>query len=134
MAELNQRWGGGRHWRAVPRFALHQHDRIRPIDDASRGGHNGATCMSEKIVLCNSGQPALDARALRDAAEKFRCADQLLRQELETGGEDMPNTFMTVPCDPGDQSVNSTVMYDPSPCSWRFQELWSLMKTARRHG
>ena len=60
--EMNERWGIG-GWRAVPRFALHQEDKIRPIDNARKGRHNEATSASEKLVLCNAAQPVVDARA-----------------------------------------------------------------------
>ena len=67
--EMNRRWGTGK-WHAVPRFALRQGEKIRPIDNAKKGKHNEATSAPEKLVMCNVAQPVIDARALLEAAEE----------------------------------------------------------------
>ena len=87
--------------------------KVRPIDDAHRGGHNDATCASERIALCNAAQPVVDACALVDAAEALGVADELKEQHLQSGGDDMPNTFCTVPCAQEDNMVNIAAIFDP---------------------
>ena len=103
--DFDRSWGIGR-WRAVPRLAPHQRGKLRPIDDARRGGHNDATTIREKIVLCNAAQPTLDTRALAEAAARCGLQQELAEHTLESGGEDMPNAFRTVPCAPEDLDVN----------------------------
>ena len=124
--EMNGRWGLGK-WRAVPRFALHQGEKVRPIDNARKGKHNDATTASDKLVLCNAAQPVIDARALAEAAADLGIASTLANHRLHTGGEDMPNAFRTVPCSTADYDVNIVGIYDPTLKQWRFQEMWALM-------
>ena len=83
--------------------------------------------LQKKIVLCNAAQPVIDARALVEEACTLGLSERLLEHRLESGGEDMPNAYRTVPCAPEDLSVNITAIYDPKVCAWRFQEMWSLM-------
>ena len=96
----------------MPRFALRQGEKVRPIDNAKKGKHNEATSTSEKLVLCNAAQPVVDARALMEAAQDQGIEDELQHHRLQTGGEDMPNAFRTVPCAPDDYMVNVTGIFN----------------------
>ena len=102
-------------------------EKVRPIDNAKKGKHNEATVAAEKLVLCNTAQPVVDARALVEAAQVQGLEDVLQHHRLQTGGEDMPNAFRTVPCAPEDYMVNVTGIFHPETGEWKFQELWALM-------
>ena len=53
-AQLDRRFGAGQ-WRPLPRHAVYQANKARPIDDGRRAGHNQAALLSETIV-CQTGE------------------------------------------------------------------------------
>ena len=65
----------------------------RPIDDGRRFGHNSASGFTETIEWCSAFQPVVPARALTQQAMLQGAKEQLSRQTLETGGEDMPEAY-----------------------------------------
>ena len=92
-AEADTKWGVGQ-WLPMPRFeTIQASGKHRPIDDGRRFGHNSASGFTETIECCSAFQPVVHAHALTQQAMLQGAKEQLSRQTLETGGEDMPEAY-----------------------------------------
>ena len=101
-AVMDQVFGRGRYT-ALPYFVVVQAcGKKRRIDNAKAQGANAATRYTEKFGLANAFAPAAGARALRRAVYKLGLDDETaeLVLHLESGGEDMPDAFRSIPIVP----------------------------------
>ena len=93
--EADSKRGAGQ-WLPMPRFETTQASgKHRPIDDGKRFGHNSASGFTETIECCSAFQPVVHVRALAQQAILQDVDASSFQQNLETGGEDMPEAYRT---------------------------------------
>ena len=93
--EADSKWGAGQ-WLPMPRFeTIQASGKHRPIDDGKRFGHNSASGFTETIECCSAFQPVVHVRALAQQAILQDVDASSFQQNLETGGEDMPEAYRT---------------------------------------
>ena len=94
--EADLKWGAGQRL-PMPRFETVQASgKHRPIDDGRWFGHNSASGFTETVECCSAFQPVFHARALAQQAVLQGAEVKLSQQELETGGGDMPEAYMSL--------------------------------------
>ncbi len=112
LQEMNERWGEGQ-WRPLPRFLVVQgNGKKRACDDGLRAGHNEATVVLDKLVLCSASQPGICAKALLAAATSIGAdlaAENIL---VESGTDDLPDAYRHVPVDPEQLNMHVVAVYD----------------------
>ena len=117
---------GEHRWAPVPAFPHVQPcGKIRRIDNAKRGGHNKATRLYEKIHLCNAFAPGVAAKLL---CQEF-CRNNLpyWDYKLETGTEDLPDAYRSLPCTEQDLAVNIVAVREPETHKWHFVQMFALL-------
>eukprot|EP00972_Heterocapsa_arctica_P100489 14817513-Heterocapsa_arctica.AAC.1 len=65
----------------------------RPMDNGARFGQNEASGFHETIECCTAVQPAVQPRALMTQAQKQGRLAEPQAEDIETGGEDMPEAY-----------------------------------------
>ena len=94
-------------WSPIPSFCITQADgKQRRIDNGRSGGQNSATAYTETARLCSAFQPGLHAKLLFGAAASAGMSDEMGQMHVVTGGEDLPDAFRSIPCDPEDLNIN----------------------------
>ena len=90
---------GEGQWSGLPCFCVAQASgKSRRIDNGKRSHTNLATGYSEKFTMNTAFAPAVSAGALEAAAAELGAADASpLIRDLESGGEDIPDAFGTIP-------------------------------------
>ena len=69
---MDERWGRG-GWRPIPRFLVVQtNGKQRACEDGARGDLIAATVAHDKLVLRSAAQPAIAAKAVRNAAQEMK--------------------------------------------------------------
>ena len=122
--EADSKWGADR-WLPMPRFETVQPSgKHRPIDDGKRFGHNSASGFTETFECCSAFQPVVHARALAQQAILQGAEAKLSRQELETGGEDMPGAYRWAAADPSEGALNVIATWSVDDNCWLFQEMY----------
>ena len=109
----------------MPRFeTIEPSGKHRRIDDGSRFGHNSASGFRETIECCSAFQPVVHARAFAQQAILQGSESSLFLQNLETGGEDMPEANRWVPADPQEGARNVIATWSVDGSCWLFQEMY----------
>ena len=109
----------------MPRFeTIQASGKHRPIDDGKRFGHNSASGFTETIECCSAFQPVVHARALAQQANLQGADASLFQQNLETGGEDMPEAYRWVPADPQEGALNVIATWSVDDGCRLFQEMY----------
>ncbi len=96
---LIQKYGEG-GYTAIPCFChIQANGKKRRIDNAKRSGDNKATRYTERFRLADAFAPALSARMLYGAGVRQGLSIDLLARllDLESGGEDIPDAFRSIP-------------------------------------
>ncbi len=91
---------GARACSAIPCFTHTQAcGKKRRIDNAKKSLDNAATQYTEKFRLPNAYAPGLSARLLFQAGRKLGLQEEHVWEllELESGGEDLPDAFRSIP-------------------------------------
>ncbi len=104
---------GRRQWAPIPSFVVCQAGgKRRRVDNARRFGHNSGHAPCDQMKMCCAFQPAVSARALRCAAgcDGEKCPDLW---QLQSGGEDLPSAYRSLPVLPEDIAVNVVVARHP---------------------
>ena len=101
LATMDQIHGEGQ-WSGLPCFCVTQATgKRRRIDNGKAGWTNAATTYSEKFGMNSAYAPAIAAGALEKAVSQLsaeRRAECLrVIRVLESGGEDMPDAFRSIP-------------------------------------
>lgn len=126
-AAFDKRYGIG-GWSPVPAFCIEQScGKKRRIDNGKRGGQNNATAYSEKARMCSAFQPGLHARLVRE--EAVALGIDVAREELhlETGGEDLPDAFRSIPCRPEDLDINIVAARCPDNNVMMYQQVEAML-------
>jgi hypothetical protein len=127
--QMDQCWGR-RVWRPVPTFDFLQPcGKHRMTSDAKRGGHNNASAADVKLDLVAQLHPLLHARTFYEAAKQLKVPEQVLvRLQLVSGSEGMPDAYNWCPATPGDLCVNNQGLFNPHEGTWRYQKFrWNLV-------
>ena len=115
-------------WTPVPAFCIEQAcGKKRRIDNGRRGGQNDATAFTEKARLCSAFQPALHTRLIWEEAQAAGADLAGEHIELETGGEDLPDAFRSIPCRPEDLDVNIVAARDPQSRRMMYQQVEAML-------
>ena len=96
---MDQIYGAGQYT-ALPCFCVVQAcGKKRRIDNAKAQKANAATRYTERFRLANAFAPALGAKALQQAAARLQLPKEVREMllHLESGGEDMPDAFRSIP-------------------------------------
>ncbi len=91
---------GKRSFSAIPCFVHTQAcGKKRRIDNAKKSRDNEATQYTEKFRLANAYAPGLSARLLFQAGKKVGLTEAQVWEllDLESGGEDLPDAFRSIP-------------------------------------
>ena len=124
--EMDAHFGRGQ-WAPIPAFvAVQPGGKRRRIDNAKRFRHNEMQCPSEQLKMCSAFQPAVSARALRRAAGAA-WTDGNGAWALQSGGEDLPDAYRSLPVAESDLCVNVVAITDPRSGDLRFQSCWALL-------
>lgn len=75
---------------------------IRVIDDAAASGQSALSSDANKLDLCSSIQPGIHTRLLQQALARHHHTLQFHKDDFETGGEDLPHAYRSVPVRPND--------------------------------
>jgi len=77
--------------------------------------------------MCSAFQPGLHARLVWEEAEAAGVS--LAREDihLETGGEDLPDAFRSIPCQPADLDVNIVAVRRPDTNEMFYQQLDAML-------
>ena len=124
---LDARYGVG-GWSPVPSFCIVQScGKKRRIDNGRRGGQNAATAYSEKQRMCSAFQPGLHARLVTE--EAATAGLDMLQEglELESGGEDLPDAFRSIPCRPADLDINIVAARHPTTGVMYYQQVDAML-------
>ena len=110
---MDQQFGQGK-WACVPSFPHVQPcGKIRRIDDAKKGGQNGATRMSEKIHLPSALHPGISAKLIYDSLCKEDVDPNSRYFHIHTGTEDLPDAYRSMPCSKEDLAANCVAVRNP---------------------
>ncbi len=115
-------FGPGRYT-AIPCFCHVQAcGKKRRIDNAKAQRANAATRYTEKFRLANAFAPATGAVALQQAARRLRLslAARRLLLYLESGGEDMPDAFRSIPIIQEHLKHNNVMVWEPTTGAVKF--------------
>ncbi len=125
--EMNERWGIG-GWRPLPRFLVVQSSgKKRACDDGLRAGHNEATVVLDKLLLCSASQPGISAKALVAAAAEADVDLAAENASIESGTDDLPDAYRHVPVAPSQLNVHVVAVFDEGSEKAYFQELWGMV-------
>ncbi len=126
---LKQKYGAGQY-SAIPCFVHVQAcGKKRRIDNARKSRDNEATQYTEKFRLANAYAPALSARLLFRAGRKAGLSEAQVwaLMDLESGGEDLPDAFRSIPVEQQYLRRNIVMLKHPSTGKlWFFQMLAAL--------
>ena len=115
-------------WSPIPAFCVAQScGKKRRIDNGRRGGQNAATAYTEKSRLCSAFQPGLHVRLVHEEANRAGVDLKAEGIELETGGEDLPDAFRSIPCRPEDLDINIVAARDPSTQQVHYQQIFAMV-------
>ena len=115
LSEMDEKHGAGQ-WSGLPCFCVTQASgKSRRIDNGKTSHTNKATGYSEKFSMNTAFAPAISAGAL-GAAVKELGAQSVLKfiRDLESGGEDIPDAFRTIPSLAAHLRHNIVLATDPS--------------------
>lgn len=80
----------GERWRAMERFGVVQHDKLRPCDNAKTALHNMCTRLAERMVMSAADFPARAAAAFYEELGRPVC--------MSGGTDDIGSFYRVVPC------------------------------------
>ena len=126
---LRDKYGVG-SYSAIPCFTHTQAcGKDRRIDNAKKSRDNEATQYSEKFRLANAYAPAVSARLLFRAGRRLGLTEAQVWHllDLESGGEDLPDAFRTIPVEFEFLRRNIVMVRHPQTGKlWYFQMLAAL--------
>ena len=124
-------WGdllrADRPFRLIRRFCLQQGDKCRVIDDANDGGQSSLSSDSNKLDLCTAVQPGLHIRLLYQALCAQHAPWDARFDPFESGGEDLPHAYRSVPMIPDESWASIVVYWDPTAKAPRFRRYFGLL-------
>ena len=126
---LIDKYGRG-GYTAIPCFVHTQASgKQRRIDNAKRSGDNKATRYSEKFRLPNAFAPALSARMLLEAGMRQKLPPELIWRllDLESGGEDLPDAFRSIPSEKSYLKHNIVMVKHPRTGALRFVQMLAAL-------
>ena len=124
---FDQVYGRG-SWSPIPAFCVVQScGKKRRIDNGRRGGQNAATTYSEKSRLCSAFQPGLHVRLIHEEADRAGVDLKAEGIQLESGGEDLPDAFRSIPCRPEDLDINIVAARDPDTLEVHYQQIYAMV-------
>ncbi len=121
-AVMDEIYGKG-NWTALPCFCHVQAcGKKRRIDNAKAQLSNAATRYRERFRLASAFAPALAAKALYAAALELGLPPAAVASllTLESGGEDMPDAFRSIPVKPEHRKHNNVMLRHPQKGYLRF--------------
>ena len=122
--EIDAMFGVGR-WAPIPTLVVTQSSgKKRPIHNGRKGGHNDCTAYAESMSMCSAFQPAVDARVLAEEADSRGVPAEKL--QLQSGGDDMPDAFRSIPVLPDHLPLNVAAVRGPDG-EWSFQSSWAML-------
>ena len=89
-------------WRAMERFCIVQHDKLRPCDNAKTTLHNASTALTEHMVMSAADFPARAAAAVRAARGE--------PTPMRAGTDDVGSFYRVVPCSEPQYTVVAKVV------------------------
>ena len=88
--------------RLIPRFASTQSTgKVRPIDDADKGGQSKLSSDGNHLEFCSALRPAQHVWALHQAALRHGSSITQASAGMQSAGEDWPDAYRLVPMKPG---------------------------------
>ena len=116
-----------RPFRLIRRFCLQQGDKCRVIDDAHVGGQSSLSSDANKLDLCAAIQPGLHIRLLFAALRSHYVPWDARFDPFESGGEDLPHAYRSVPMIPDESWASIVVYWDPAVQAPRFRRYFGLL-------
>ena len=107
---------GAGTWTALPCLChIQACGKKRRIDNAKAQLANAATRYVERFRLASAFAPAIAARALQQAASELTLssADEEKLLHLESGGEDMPDAFRSIPIQRSHRKHDNVMLRHP---------------------
>ena len=115
-------------WAHVPSFVHTQpNGKMRRIDNGRLGGQNRASEMVERIHLCTAYQPGIAVKRLHDSLAEKVGAREVKNFTLESGSEDLPNAYRSIPVSLQDLPINIVSAQDPKTLVWYFFIMYGLL-------
>ena len=98
----------------IRRFCIQQPGgKLRVIDDAAASGQSALSSDANKLDLCSSIQPGIHVRLLRQALHRHQGEFDFQSDDFETGGEDLPHAYRSVPVRPDDSWAFLVAYWNP---------------------
>ena len=122
--EVEEIYGG--KWACVPSL-VHSRPcgKMRRIDNAKRGGLNRATRVQERFIFVALSKSAVGARLI--AQELSKQEEDISLWLIESGCEDLPDTYWGLPCTMRDLCVNLVTIKQPGTKSHFFVRMYVLL-------
>ena len=100
----------------------------RRIDNGRKSRHNKATAYSEDLSVCDALQPAIHVKLYVETALHLGVTkEELARDKMESGTEDMPSAYRWMPTRPCEQHLNIVASFDWELQGWRYQLVWGCL-------
>jgi hypothetical protein len=100
----------------------------RRIDNGKKSKHNKATAYSEDLSVCDALQPAIHVKLYVETALHLGVTkEELARDKMESGTEDMPSAYRWMPTRPCEQHLNIVASFDWELQGWRYQLVWGCL-------
>lgn len=114
--------------RLIRRFCIKQPGgKLRVIDDAAASGQSDLSSDSNKLDLCSSIQPGIHLRLLSRALRYHHGPSLQPHDDFETGGEDLPHAYRSVPVRPADSWAFLVAYWNPHSHSVECRRYYGLL-------
>eukprot|EP00971_Amphidinium_carterae_P325954 6456531-Amphidinium_carterae.1 len=77
--------------------------------------------------MCNAFQPAVHAKLLWEQGARLNLDFAAHHLSLECGGEDLPDAYRQVPCDPRHLRYNIVAVKNPNTGETKFQIVYAML-------
>jgi len=114
--------------RLIRRFCIQQPGgKLRVIDDAAASGQSALSSDSNKLDLCSSIQPGIHVRLLSRALLSHQGLRLPPDDDFETGGEDLPHAYRSVPVRPDDSWAFLVAYWNPDKRAVECRHYYGLL-------
>ena len=120
--QLDVKYGAGK-WRALPRYAIHQGEKYRLIDNGRAGEHNDTYEATETIhTTCTAAGVALASHY-----RKIMGKPMLGKDRLQISTQDMWKAYRQIPCHPSQSQFMVVMVWHPWNKEWVFGQTSGLL-------
>ncbi len=101
----------------------------RWIDNAKKSKDNATSQDTERFPLSNAFAPALSAKLLYQAVKRSGLSPATMARllDLESGGEDLPDAFPTIPVLRAYLNRNIVMVRHPETCRLKFVQMYAAL-------